>query len=74
MRDDDKYKRGFEIACRLLNGDNIYGVDANNLNKYLKTTHETITAFSYCFFIIRNLDRFSDNKNDRMEAIRRLGF
>ena len=68
------YKRAFEIACELLNGAMIYGVDAEGIYAYVLETDGCVCASDYEDFILNNLDRFSDDDKLRNRAIIRLGW
>lgn len=69
-----KYKRAFEIACELLNGATIYGVDADGIFIYVLKTDGCVCASNYEKFILNNIDRFSDVDEIRNKAIKRLGW
>lgn len=69
-----KYKRAFRIACDLLNGSVIYGIDNDSLFGHLLDTEGVVSYMTYEKFILNNLDRFSDNDEIRSKAIERLGW
>ena len=69
-----KYKRAFEIACELLNGAMIYGVDADSIFAYVLETDGCVCASDYEDFILNNIDRFSDDDKIRNRARIRLGW
>lgn len=69
-----QYKRAFEIACDLLNGSNIYGIDDDVLFAQLMQEYGVVSTFQYQKFILEHLDRFDDNDEIRMKAIERLGW
>ena len=69
-----KYKRAFVIACELLNGNTIYGVDAYRIFAYGLKTDGSVCASDYEEFILNNIDRFSDDDELRHKAIKRLGW
>ena len=69
-----QYKRAFEIACDLLNGDNLYGIAADNIFGLIMQEHGVVSAFRYKKFILEHLDRFDDNDEVRHNAIERLGW
>ena len=69
-----QYKRAFEIACDLLNGDNLYGIDTDNLFALIMQEHGVVSTLMYQKFILEHLDRFDDNGEIRMKAIERLGW
>lgn len=69
-----KYKRALRIACELLNGATIYGVDADTIFAYVLETDGCVGASDYEKFILNNIDRFSDIDEIRNKAIKRLGW
>lgn len=69
-----QYKRAFEIACDLLNGSNIYGIDDDVLFAQLMQEYGVVSTLQYQKFILEHLDRFDDNDEIRMKAIERLGW
>ena len=69
-----QYKRAFEIACDLLNGDNLYGIDTDNLFALIMQEYGIVSTLDYQKFILEHLDRFDDNDEVRMKAIERLGW
>ena len=69
-----QYKRAFEIACDLLNGSNLYGIDADNLFALIMQEYGIVSTFQYQKFILKHLDRFSDDDEIRHNAIERLGW
>lgn len=70
----NKYKKALEIACELMNGGCIYGIDVDTLYKKIMEEDGIVCSTSYKDFIIKNLDRFSDNDKIRNKAIKRLGW
>jgi len=69
-----QYKMAFEIACDLLNGSRIYGIDADTLFDLIMQEYGIVSALDYQKFILEHLDRFDDNDEVRMKAIERLGW
>ena len=69
-----KYKRALRIACELLNGDCLYGVDSKVLFEKLMDADVCVSSIDYEKFILQNLDRFDDNDNIRHKAMERLGW
>lgn len=69
-----QYKRAFEIACDLLNGGNLYGVDADELFTLIMQEQGIVSTLDYQKFILENLDRFSDDEEVRHSAIERFGW
>jgi hypothetical protein len=74
MKKYRKYRKAFRIACELLNGSIIYGIDTKKLFAKIMEKEGFVGSFSYEEFILDNLDRFSDNDKIRNEAIKRLGW
>lgn len=70
----EQYKRAFEIACDLLNGSNLYGIDNDFIFDFMMEKDGVVSNFSYEEFILKYLDRFSDNDEVRYNAIERLGW
>ncbi len=69
-----KYKRAFRIACDLMNGARIYGIDLDVLFEKIMEKDGVVSSHSYEEFIINNIDRFSDNDEVREKAIERIGW
>ena len=69
-----QYKRAFEIACDLLIGSSLYGIDADNIFGLIMQEYEVVSTFDYQEFILEHLDRFSDDDEIRNNAIERLGW
>ena len=69
-----QYKRAFEIACDLLNGGILYGIDTDNLFALIMQEYGVVSTLDYQKFILEHLDRFDDNGEVRMKAIKRLGW
>ena len=67
-----QYKRAFEIACDLLNGTILYGIDADKLFNICMDKYGVVTSHVYEKFILANIDRFSDDGEVRQRAIDRL--
>ena len=70
----NKYKRALKIACELMNDGIIYGVDKDILFEKIMEKDGVVCAYDYEDFILKNLDRFSDNDNVRKRAIKSLGW
>jgi len=73
-RPQGEYKRAFEIACDLLNGSVLYGIDADRLFALIMQEYEVVSPYRYQEFILNHLDRFSDDDEIRLKAIERLGW
>ena len=69
-----QYKRAFEIACDLLIGGSLYGIDADRLFTLIMQEQGIVSSLDYQKFILKNLDRFSDDEEVRHNAIKRLGW
>lgn len=69
-----QYKRAFEIACDLLIGSSLYGIDADNIFGLIMQEYGIVSTFEYQEFILEHLDRFSDDDEIRNNAIERLGW
>ena len=69
-----QYKRAFEIACDLLNGANLYGIDTDFIFDFMMEKDDMVFNFSYREFILKHLDRFDDNGEVRTKAVERLGW
>ena len=51
-----KYKKAFKVACELLNGDTLYGYDADRIFKECMEKEGVVSAFDYEEFILEHLD------------------
>ena len=69
-----QYKMAFEIACDLLTGGILYGINADTLFELIMQEYGIVSTFNYQKFILEHLDRFDDNDEVRMKAIERLGW
>ena len=69
-----QYKRAFEVACDLLNGSVIYGIDDDNIFALIMQKYGVVSTQDYQRFILTHLDRFSDDDVVRHKAIERLGW
>jgi len=69
-----KFNIAFRVACELLAGNVVYGIDAEFLHNYLLENNDVISYITYYNFIMDNLDRFSDIDSIREKAVDRLGF
>ena len=52
----DKYKLEFTVACELLNGAVIYGVDKDKVYEIMMERDGVVTGASYMEFIADNID------------------
>lgn len=69
-----QFRRAFEIACDLLCGAYLYGIDTDKLFSLVMDKYEVVSMLEYQEFILENLDRFSDDDTVREKAIERLGW
>ena len=69
-----QYKIAFEIACDLLIGGTLYGIDADRLFILIMQEEDIVSSFEYEKFILKNLDRFSDDDEVRHNTVKRLGW
>ena len=74
MTNKRKYQRALTIACELLAGSYIYGIDTDTIFAKVIEEEGIVVPSDYAKFILNNLDRFSDNDKVRNRAIERLGF
>ena len=70
----EHYKKALEIACILLIGGNLYGIDADKLFAIMLDKYGVVSNRTYQAFILKHLDRFSDDDVVRHKAIERLGW
>ena len=68
-----KLNKALQISCDLLNYSIIYGIDADRLFELVMDRYGFVCGTTYAKFILKNLDRFSDNPRKRNRAIKRLG-
>jgi hypothetical protein len=59
MTERRKYKKAFEIACELLNGDILYGYDSDRIFSEMLEKDGVVSSNSYEEFILNNLDRLN---------------
>ena len=69
-----KTKKALEVACELMNDSIIYGVDLKTLWVKLMEQDGYVSPGNLEKFILKNIDRFSDNEKERNKAIKRLGW
>lgn len=55
----NKYKRAFQVACELLNGNVVYGVDSDTIFQEVMEKDGFCCNKSYEKYILRNLERLS---------------
>ena len=56
MKKKKKYKRAFRVACELLNGDVLYGIDADKIFEIMMKKKGIVGSFSYEKYILKHLD------------------
>lgn len=69
-----RLEKALEIACELLNGAMIYGIDADTLWNKIMELEGVVSSGIIKDFILTNIDRFSDDEKARNKAIKRLGW
>ena len=52
-----KYKRAFNVACELLNGDYLFGYDKDKIFEEMMKKDGMVSSDSYEEFILKNLNR-----------------
>lgn len=52
----DKYKYAFQVACELLNGGSLYGVDKDTIFKEVMERDGVVCASDYEKYILDNLE------------------
>ena len=62
------------IACDLMLGAFIYGIDSDKLFQIVMDKDGFVCADNMAEWIEENIDRFSDNEEVKDKAIERLGF
>ena len=67
-------EKALKVTCELLNGCIIYGIDAETLRSKVMELEGYVTSWNIKDFIIANIDRFSDDDEERNKAIKRLGW
>ncbi len=69
-----KLEKALEIACELMNDSIIYGIDLKTLWVKLMELDGYVSPWNLEKFILKNIDRFSDDEKKRNKAIKRLGW
>ena len=59
MTELEKYKKAFSVACELLNGDWLFGVDADTIFKEMMEKDGVVSCFQYEEYILNNLKRLT---------------
>ena len=52
-----KYKEAFRVACKLLNGDVLNGVDKDIIFQEVMEKDDVFTSFDYEEYILKNIDK-----------------
>ena len=70
-----KLEKALEVACELLNGGVLFGIDADTLWNKIMESDGYVSSGNIKEFILKNIDRFSpDNEKELNKAIKRLGW
>ena len=69
----NRYKESFEVACALLNGGVLYGIDSNELFRIIMEKEGSCMDLNFQRYIYKYLDRFSDYDYLRHKAIEKYG-
>ena len=69
-----KENKALAIACDLMLGAFIYGIDSDRLFEIVMNEEGLVYADNMAEWIEKNIDRFSDDDEVRNKAIERLGF
>jgi hypothetical protein len=69
-----RLEKALETTCELLNGGMIYGIDAETLWNKVMELEGYVSSWNIKDFILKNIDRFSDDEKARNKAIKRLGW
>jgi hypothetical protein len=69
-----KLKKALEITCELMNDSIIYGIDADTLWSKIMEMDGYVSPRNLEKFILKNIDRFSDDDAKRRKAIKKLGW
>ena len=54
-----EYKKAFEIACDLMSGSRLYGVDSDTIFEEVMKERGVFSSRDYEKYILKNLDRLS---------------
>ena len=69
-----KENKALMIACDLMLGAFIYGIDSDKLFEVVMEKDGFVCADNMAEWIEKNIDRFSDDEEVKDKAIERLGF
>ncbi len=56
------YRRAFKIACDLLNGDILYGVDADKIYEIMMQKDDVVSSSSYEEYILNHLQKLDQGQ------------
>lgn len=59
MTELEKYKKAFSVACELLNGDCLFGIDAETISKEMVEKNGIVSCFQYEEYILSNLEKLA---------------
>jgi len=74
IRNKRRLEKALEITCELMNGSILYGIDADILWSKIMEIDGVVSSGIIKEFILTNIDRFSDDDEERNKAIKRLGW
>jgi len=74
IRNKRRLEKALETTCELLNGGMIYGIDAETLWNKVMELEGYVSSWNIKDFILANIDRFSDDDEERNKAIKRMGW
>jgi hypothetical protein len=70
-----KLEKALEVACELLNGGVLFGIDSDTLWSKVMESEGYVSSGNIKEFILKNIDRFSpDDEEELNKAIKRLGW
>lgn len=69
-----KLEKALETTCELMNGSILYGIDEETLWNKIMELEGYVSPWNLKEFILKNIDRFSDDEKERNKAIKRLGW
>ncbi len=70
-----KLEKALEVACELLNGGVLFGIDSDTLWSKVMESEGYVSSGTIKEFILKNIDRFSpDDEEELNKAIKRLGW
>jgi hypothetical protein len=69
-----RLEKALETTCELMNGSILYGIDTDTLWNKIMEIDGYVSPWNLKEFILKNIDRFSDDEKERNKAIKRLGW